>query len=29
VPGEFGDPTRAWLEILAELVNGTTMLGGA
>lgn len=29
VPEELGDPTGAWLEILAELVNGTTMLGGA
>jgi hypothetical protein len=29
VPGELGDPIGAWLEILAELVNGTTMLGGA
>jgi len=29
VPEELGDPIEAWLGILGELVNGTTMLGGA
>ena len=26
---EYGDPVAAWLEILGELVDGTTTLGGA
>jgi hypothetical protein len=29
LPEEFGDPVTAWLEILGELVDGTTTLGGA
>lgn len=29
VPEEFGDPVNAWLEILAEIADGTTTLGGA
>jgi hypothetical protein len=28
-PEEFGDPVNAWLEILAEIADGTTTLGGA
>ena len=29
VPSEYGDRVGAWLEILGELVEGTTLLGGA
>jgi hypothetical protein len=29
VPAELGDPVAAWLEILAEIADGTTTLGGA
>jgi hypothetical protein len=29
VPGEFGERVAAWLEILEELVDGSTLLGGA
>jgi hypothetical protein len=29
VPEEFGDPVEAWLEILMEIADGTTTLGGA
>jgi hypothetical protein len=28
-PEEFGDRVNAWLEILAEIADGTTTLGGA
>jgi hypothetical protein len=28
-PEEFGDPVNGWLEILAEISDGTTTLGGA
>jgi hypothetical protein len=27
--GEYGEPVEAWLAIIAELVDGTTTLGGA
>jgi hypothetical protein len=29
VAEEFGDPVNGWLEILAEIADGTTRLGGA
>jgi hypothetical protein len=29
VPEELGEPVRAWLEILGEIADGTTTLGGA
>jgi hypothetical protein len=29
VADDFGDPVSAWLEILAEIADGTTALGGA
>jgi Phosphotransferase enzyme family len=29
VSAEFGDPVAGWLEILAEIADGTTTLGGA
>jgi hypothetical protein len=27
--GEYGEPVAGWLEIIAELIDGTTTLGGA
>lgn len=28
-PGDYGDPVAGWLEILEELLDGSTLLGGA